>query len=996
MTFSIYDVATSGIALWSEPQTVAVSGGLYSVQLGTVNDFSGLTLDMMNGRWLGIQVGSDTEMTPRYPLTGTPYARTALTSDLLDGLHASAFAAAVHAHDASSIVSGVLAPGVGGTGVTGSGGVSHFLRADGAGGWASGPILAGDLPASGSPYLKKDDADTSVSSFSGFMYTLTNNDTSPAVGALRGVAGATAAANGDFCGLRGESNVGDNANDGIGVYNRGLYGKASGVSTASGTVTTNYGVVGEADGLSFGNPPRNIGVYGSASGIQTGFNCGVYGYNNQISTPNNYAGYFDGNVNVTNHITTKTLTVNQGFCASGAGFGDNEFFRSVVHISGYITFDGPTWGSFITSLVAADSTANRTITLPDTSGTVVTTGNLADITAVGTVASGTWNGSTIATSHGGTGTTTLGPAGAIAYSSGSAYAFTAAGTSGQILYSGGTGAPVWGDFIAHTHDASAIASGTLPAARGGTGVSASGGLSHYLRGDGSGGWISSAIPAADLPPGSSQYIQNQTAVAQSAGFSVSGPGTIGGALAANSNVTLGNVSANTVTVNGTIQGASPLRFEGATANGSETIFAIADPSADNTITFPDTSGTVITTGNLSQITAVETVTTGTWNGTALVVGYGGTGATSVGGTGTVAYSTGTAYAFSATGTAGQVLLSGGTGVPTWGNANAHTHDAAAIASGTLPASRGGTGLSASGGASQYLRGDGSGGWTSSAIQAGDIPSGSTYYLAKDASANTTSTASYAGDLYTLTNNSTSNSEVTVLRATVGAATAARGNFHGLVGISSVSDNVIAYPVTNYGVQGIAEGTSTGNGSTVNYGIHGSASGGDTNYAGYFVGNVHVAGTLSKTTGSFKIDHPLDPDNKTLSHSFVESPDMKNIYDGVAELDAKGEATITLPDWFEALNRDFRYQLTAIGAPAPGLHIASEISGNQFTIAGGRPGLKVSWQVTGTRQDPCAVKHPIVVEEEKAPHDRGKYLTPDAYGLPPEMGIGHVPAVAGKR
>src|SRR5205823_6946889 len=89
-------------------------------------------------------------------------------------------------------------------------------------------------------------------------------------------------------------------------------------------------------------------------------------------------------------------------------------------------------------------------------------------------------------------------------------------------------------------------------------------------------------------------------------------------------------------------------------------------------------------------------------------------------------------------------------------------------------------------------------------------------------------------------------------------------------------------------------------------------------AGSFFGNVVVAGMLSKGSGSFKIDHPLDPANKYLSHSFVESPDMMNVYNGNVLLDAKGEAWISLPDYFEALNQDFRYQLTPIGAP--GQHI----------------------------------------------------------------------------
>ena len=155
------------------------------------------------------------------------------------------------------------------------------------------------------------------------------------------------------------------------------------------------------------------------------------------------------------------------------------------------------------------------------------------------------------------------------------------------------------------------------------------------------------------------------------------------------------------------------------------------------------------------------------------------------------------------------------------------------------------------------------------------------------------------------------------------------------------------------------------------------------------GNVAISGTLSKGGGSFKIDHPLDPANKYLYHSFVESPDMKNIYDGVAELDASGEAVIALPDWFQSLNKDFRYQLTPIGAPGPNLYIAEEVANNQFKIAGGKPGSKVSWQVTGIRQDAFANAHRIPVEVEKAPADRGRYLYPELFGEPKTARIGYV-------
>ena len=159
---------------------------------------------------------------------------------------------------------------------------------------------------------------------------------------------------------------------------------------------------------------------------------------------------------------------------------------------------------------------------------------------------------------------------------------------------------------------------------------------------------------------------------------------------------------------------------------------------------------------------------------------------------------------------------------------------------------------------------------------------------------------------------------------------------------------------------------------------------------YANGDVNVAGNLSKGGGSFKIDHPLDPADKYLYHSFVESPDMMNIYNGVITLDAHGKATVQMPDWFQALNSDFRYQLTAIGAPGPNLFIAEEINGNHFSIAGGKPGMKVSWQVTGIRQDAWANAHRIPVEEEKPANERGYYLHPDLYGAGEDKQVSNAP------
>jgi trimeric autotransporter adhesin len=167
--------------------------------------------------------------------------------------------------------------------------------------------------------------------------------------------------------------------------------------------------------------------------------------------------------------------------------------------------------------------------------------------------------------------------------------------------------------------------------------------------------------------------------------------------------------------------------------------------------------------------------------------------------------------------------------------------------------------------------------------------------------------------------------------------------------------------------------------------HGIVANAGSGYAGYFNGDVNVTGNLSKGGGSFKIDHPLDPANKYLYHSFVESPDMMNVYNGTVALDANGEAVISMPQWFDVLNRDFRYQLTCIGGFAP-VYIAEELANNQFKIGGGHAGLKVSWQVTGIRRDAWANAHRIPVEEQKDARERGFYIHPELYGAPPEKQI----------
>ena len=223
---------------------------------------------------------------------------------------------------------------------------------------------------------------------------------------------------------------------------------------------------------------------------------------------------------------------------------------------------------------------------------------------------------------------------------------------------------------------------------------------------------------------------------------------------------------------------------------------------------------------------------------------------------------------------------------------------------------------------------------------------------------------------------------------------------GTVGSSTNGTGVVGKSGAGFGVHGMADAAGSdgvrGEASGFNgNGVHGIANNGSgaygvfgastSGYAGYFSGKVNVSGMLTKGGGSFKIDHPLDPANKYLQHSFVESPDMKNIYDGIAILDDDGQAAVELPDWFQALNRDFRYQLTCIGAFAP-VYVAEELHDNRFRIAGGSPGQKISWLVTGIRQDAFANAHRIAVEENKPADEVGTYLYPVELGMPASSGV----------
>ncbi len=204
-------------------------------------------------------------------------------------------------------------------------------------------------------------------------------------------------------------------------------------------------------------------------------------------------------------------------------------------------------------------------------------------------------------------------------------------------------------------------------------------------------------------------------------------------------------------------------------------------------------------------------------------------------------------------------------------------------------------------------------------------------------------------------------------------------YAGVVGESSVTNGL--------GVSGYCNGS----GGTGLYGYAPSSG-----LAAWLNGDVHingdlsVGGSISKGGGSFKIDHPLDPEHKYLYHSFVESPDMMDIYNGNVMTDDRGYATVVLPKWFQALNRDFRYQLTVIqgGDQWALARVVQKIENNSFVIQTSAPSIEVSWQVTGIRHDAWAEAHRIPVEQTKPEVEQGHYLHPELYGQSFEESVEH--------
>lgn len=186
----------------------------------------------------------------------------------------------------------------------------------------------------------------------------------------------------------------------------------------------------------------------------------------------------------------------------------------------------------------------------------------------------------------------------------------------------------------------------------------------------------------------------------------------------------------------------------------------------------------------------------------------------------------------------------------------------------------------------------------------------------------------------------------------------------------------------YGLYGYNHGTASPGVGTAGIGITGIG-GQSTNLAlsygvysfddGGIVGALDVGGNFSAGgTKAFRIQHPLKP-NMFLKHFCLESPEVLNVYRGNATLDTNGEAIVNLPEYFSSININFSYNLTSIGAAAPELHIKNEVKGNSFSIAGGKPGSKVSWTLYAERNDKYIQDHPDSKQIEVIQTERDKKL-----------------------
>ena len=125
------------------------------------------------------------------------------------------------------------------------------------------------------------------------------------------------------------------------------------------------------------------------------------------------------------------------------------------------------------------------------------------------------------------------------------------------------------------------------------------------------------------------------------------------------------------------------------------------------------------------------------------------------------------------------------------------------------------------------------------------------------------------------------------------------------------------------------------------------------------GNFAINGSLSKGSGTFLIDHPLDPENKNLRHAFVEAPENLNIYRGIVRL-VNGKATVDIDSYFGmttgtfwALNTDIIVSSLQNQEGGAAVWPDGKMTDGTLKITCSDEACndEIAWMVTGRRKDP---------------------------------------------
>ena len=288
-------------------------------------------------------------------------------------------------------------------------------------------------------------------------------------------------------------------------------------------------------------------------------------------------------------LTNKTL---QDVTVVNLTVADNE-----------IVIEGATANDFETTLQFTDPTADRTITIPDVSGTVITTGNLSDITALGIFSSTiTMEGTTpndfeLTLSAGDPTedrTITFPDASGTVITTGNLSDITATGVfSGQIILEGAS--PNEFETTVQAQDPTADRTITLPDVTGT--VITTGNLSDIT----SVGVLSTSVVFEGTT--ANDYELTLAAGDPTSDITISFPDAGGTLVVDTATQTLTNKTLTSPHVSNLIITDGSIVLEGSTPNDFETTVTFTDPTADRTITFPDLSGTVVTTGDTGSVTS---------------------------------------------------------------------------------------------------------------------------------------------------------------------------------------------------------------------------------------------------------------------------------------------------------------------------------------------------------------------------------------------------------